>query len=232
MKDYLRIFNCFLRIVLAIALLTGANAGVLVHSKAAEIETPLKAGKPLTDKEKKKLEREAKATEKKRLEAEKKAKKEEEKRQKKKEKEDKKKFSITKFFLETPRGSQTFVQEVEVYRAYPEKISIGTREFLDDRDFKDVSIVDTEDGSFKIEFVLNSDGSSILQDVTTRYRGRRMVIFSNFGDPRYLGAPKIERTISDGIVQITPDASREEAERFVLGMKNTIRQLKRKDFGL
>ncbi len=59
-----------------------------------------------------------------------------------------------------------------------------------------------------------------------------MVIFTNFGDPRYMGAPKIERTISDGIVQITPDASREEAERFVLGMKNTIRKLKRKDFGL
>lgn len=232
MKDHLRIFNCFLRIVLAIVLLTGANVGVLVHSKAAETEPPLKTEKPLTDKEKRKLERDAKAAEKKRLEAEEKAKKEEEKQQKKKEKEDKKKYSITKFFLETPRGSQTFVQEVEIYRAYPEKISIGTREFLDDRDFRDVSLVDTEDGSFKIEFVLNSDGSSILQDITTRYRGRRMVIFTNFGDPRYMGAPKIERTISDGIVQITPDASREEAERFVLGMKNTIRKLKRKDFGL
>ena len=232
MKDHLRIFNCFLRIVLAIVLLTGANVGVLVHSKAAETEPPLKTEKPLTDKEKRKLERDAKAAEKKRLEAEEKAKKEEEKQQKKKEKEDKKKYSITKFFLETPRGSQTFVQEVEIYRAYPEKISIGTREFLDDRDFKDVSLVDTEDGSFKIEFVLNSDGSSILQDITTRYRWRRLVILTNFGDPRYMGAPKIERTISDGIVQITPDASREEAERFVLGMKNTIRKLKRKDFGL
>ena len=59
-----------------------------------------------------------------------------------------------------------------------------------------------------------------------------MVIFANFGDPRYLGAPKIDRLITDGNIRITPDASREEAERFALGMKNTIRQIKRKAQGL
>ena len=83
-----------------------------------------------------------------------------------------------------------------------------------------------------IEFILTAEGSGILQNITGRYRGRRMVIFANFGDPRYLGAPKIDRLITDGNIRITPDASREEAERFALGMKNTIRQIKRKAQGL
>ena len=104
--------------------------------------------------------------------------------------------------------------------------------FVDERDFKDVNIVETPDEGFMIEFILTSEGSSILQNITGRYRGRRIVIFANFGDPRYLGAPKIEKIITNGILRITPDASREEAERFVLGMKNTIREIKRKEFGL
>ena len=232
MKVHKRIFNCFLRYVLIGLLSIGSVGVVFAQSTPVEAESSLKIEKPLTDKERWKLAREAKAAEKKRLAAEKKAKKALEKEQKKKEKENKKKYSITKFFLETPQGSQTVVQEVEVYRAYPEKVYIGTREFLDDRDFKEVNVVDSPDGTFQIEFVLNSDGASILQNITTRYRGRRMIVFANFGDPRYLGAPKIDRTITDGIVRITPDASREEAERFVLGMKNTIHELKRKNFGL
>jgi hypothetical protein len=50
MKNHSRIFNCFLRIALAIVLLTGASVGVLVNSKAAETEPPSKTEKPLTDK--------------------------------------------------------------------------------------------------------------------------------------------------------------------------------------
>lgn len=152
--------------------------------------------------------------------------------QKKKEKENRKKYSLVKFFLETPEGSQNKIQEIEVYRAYPERITIGTMPFIDERDFKDVNIVETPDEGFMIEFILTSEGSSILQNITGRYRGRRIIIFANFGDPRYLGAPKIEKIITNGILRITPDASREEAERFVLGMKNTIREIKRKEFGL
>ncbi len=154
--------------------------------------------------------------------------KEEKKALKEEEKANRDKYSLVKFFLETPQGSNNKVQEVEVYRAYPEKIYIGTREFLDERDFEEVNIIDTPDGGFMIEFILTAEGSGILQNITGRYRGRRMVIFANFGDPRYLGAPKIDRLITDGNIRITPDASREEAERFALGMKNTIRQIKRK----
>lgn len=156
----------------------------------------------------------------------------EEKAQKQKEKEDRKKLSILKFFLETPLGSSTGIKEVQVFRAWPETIYISTDPFIDERDFQEVNLINSPDGTFQIEFVLTSEGSSILQNITGRYRGRRMVIFGNFGDPRYLGAPKIEKVITDGRITITPDASLEEAERFVLGMKNTIRIIKRKEQGL
>lgn len=156
----------------------------------------------------------------------------EEKAQKQKEKENRKKLSILKFFLETSSGSNADIKEVQVFRAWPETIYISTEAFLDERDFQEVNLIDSPDGTFQIEFILTSEGSAILQNITGRYRGRRIVIFGNFGDPRFLGAPKIEKVITDGRITITPDASLEEAERFVLGMKNTIRTIKRKEQGL
>lgn len=232
MKIRLRLFNSFLRFALILALSLSWGTLNAFCQVSPEDDSLTEQQKPLTDKEKRKISKERKAAEEARIKAEKKAEKERAKAQKKKEKEDRKKLSLVKFFLETPPSSQTKTQSVSVYRAFPEKIYIGTREFVDERDFKEVNLVDTEDGGFQIEFILTTEGATILQNITGRYRGRRIVIFANFGDPRYLGAPKIEKNITDGVVRITPDASREEAERFVLGMKNTIREVRRKDFGL
>ena len=159
--------------------------------------------------------------------------KDEEKAQKAKEKEESKKLSLTEIYLETPKGSNTEVHEVQVFRAWPETISVSRKSFLDSRDFQSVSILkNEEDNTFQIEYILTAEGSSILQNITGRYRGRRMIIFANFGDPRYLGAPKIDKVITDGRIVITPDASLEEAERYILGMRNTIRTIKKRDAGL
>ena len=43
-----------------------------------------------------------------------------------------------------------------------------------------------------------------------------------FKEVRWLNAPYISRRISNGIFQFTPDASREETEQIILGLKHTV----------
>ena len=56
-------------------------------------------------------------------------------------------------------------------------------------------------------------------------RGRRLVIYCNFEDSRWLAAPVIREPIKDGLLTFTPDATREECERIVEGLNNVAREL-------
>ena len=51
------------------------------------------------------------------------------------------------------------------------------------------------------------------------------MIFSEFGQARWLAAPMINKRISDGNYVFTPDATREEAERIVRGVNNVIKSI-------
>jgi len=248
MRAYMKMFNTFFKIlaILIVTILTVSCATTSVEGSSEPVpqknvsdpnkegtetnteETTPTTAKPLTAKEA----RAAKKAKEAQLKAEKEAQKAHAKEAKKKEKEAKKKYSLLKFFLETPPASRNTVRPVLVYRSNPETIHVDTDAFIDERDFKEVNLITGEDGSYQIEFVLTSEGASVLQNTTVRSRGRRIVIFANFGDPRYLAAPKIDRIISDGTFRITPDASLPEMERFVLGMKNTIRTLRKKSLGI
>ena len=46
-------------------------------------------------------------------------------------------------------------------------------------------------------------------------------------ETRWLAAPLITKRISDGVFIFTPDASKEETERIVNGLKNVIKQLQK-----
>jgi len=42
---------------------------------------------------------------------------------------------------------------------------------------------------------------------------------------RWLAAPLINRRMADGMITFTPDASREETEKFVEGLNNSAKKL-------
>ena len=71
-------------------------------------------------------------------------------------------------------------------------------------------------------------GTALLEQCTTRNRGRRIAIFSQFGekmkDYRWLAAPVISRRITDGVLVFTPDATREEAEEIAAGLNNVAKK--------
>ena len=76
---------------------------------------------------------------------------------------------------------------------------------------------------------LTIDGTVLLEECTAANRGRRIAIFSQFGekikDYRWLAAPVITRRISDGVLVFTPDATREEAEEIALGLNNVSKKV-------
>ena len=62
-------------------------------------------------------------------------------------------------------------------------------------------------GSFQIMIQFDRRGTWLLE-YTTAHRGRRIGIFSQFGDARWLAAPVMNKRIADGVLVFTPDASR------------------------
>jgi hypothetical protein len=144
--------------------------------------------------------------------------------QKKKDKE----ASTLRFHIEMNRDGTPYNSTVPVYRANPIQVSASRDPFLDEGDIELASVVDVDKlGGFGIRVQFNPHGRMVLENVTTSNKGQRIVIFSTFGQVRWLAAPVITHRISDGVLVFTPDATREEAERIVLGVNNVIKAIKK-----
>jgi hypothetical protein len=75
-------------------------------------------------------------------------------------------------------------------------------------------------------------GSWMLEQATASTPGKHLIIFGQWGETvaetRWLAAPLISRRIGDGVITFTPDASREESQRFVEGLNHTAKKLNTK----
>lgn len=135
-----------------------------------------------------------------------------------------KKYSLINFHLESPPDDSGRTGYIPVYRANPQQISIRNEAFLDVGYVTQARVVEAI-GGFSIRIQFDEIGTKRLQTITTYNRGKRIAIHSNFDDSRWLAAPQIIRTITDGVLIFTPDATREEAERIVLGINNAAEEL-------
>jgi hypothetical protein len=79
-------------------------------------------------------------------------------------------------------------------------------------------------GGFDLQIQLNQEGTWLLQEYSASNPGKHFAIFSQFGEKgkesRWLAAPEFANTVSDGLIQFTPDATREEADEIALGLNN------------
>jgi preprotein translocase subunit SecD len=82
-------------------------------------------------------------------------------------------------------------------------------------------------GFFEIMIEFDRHGTWTLEQYTTAYRGRRIAIMSQFGKARWLAAPRINKTIKDGIFIFTPDCTKEEADRLVKGLNNVAKTMQK-----
>lgn len=154
---------------------------------------------------------------------------EKKKESKKEESSEKKLMSTLRFHMEiNPDGSDSN-GPVSIYRDNPTVINIWRRPFLDETHIEEASVIE-QFGSFAIRVKFDAYmGQRLLEQATNTYRGQRVAIFSLFTEGRWLAAPKITKTITDGVFIFTPDATREEADRIVLGLNNMIKQIKKKN---
>jgi preprotein translocase subunit SecD len=112
---------------------------------------------------------------------------------------------------------------VPVYRASPMYVNVENGPFITEGHIAKASVIEAL-GSFQIMVQFDRRGTWLLEQYTTAHRGRRIGIFSQFGDARWLAAPVMNKRIADGVLVFTPDASREEADRIVLGLNNVAKE--------
>lgn len=135
----------------------------------------------------------------------------------------KKRFATLRIHLQGDATGIASTIKVPLYRAAPIEMEVEKDPFLNEAHVASAKVVDTL-GGFELHIQLNRQGTWLLQDYSATNPGKHYAIFSQFGEKgkqsRWLGAPIFSRIISDGVIQFTPDASREEAEEIAQGLNN------------
>jgi hypothetical protein len=136
--------------------------------------------------------------------------------------------STIRLHLEVNADGTKRNSSVPVYRENPLLVNVNQAPFLTEGDIQAAAVADTI-GGFVIRLEFNRHGALVLESITTSYKGKRIAIQSQFEESRWLAAPLITRSIIDGILIFTPDATREESERIVRGLNNLAAEVKKKD---
>jgi preprotein translocase subunit SecD len=138
----------------------------------------------------------------------------------------KKQFATLRIHLEA--GAQDTDREVQVpiYRAHPFQLQVQNEPFLTEAQVASAKVVDAL-GGFDLQIQFDRQGTWLLQQYSANNRGRHFALFSEFSkkgekgkEGRWLAAPEFSTLISTGLIQFTPDTSREEAEQIALGLSN------------
>jgi hypothetical protein len=142
-----------------------------------------------------------------------------------------KELSNLRIHVESDRGSSDRMSAVSVHRAAPIYINIEREAVLDESNVAAAAVTAQPGDLFAVEIKFDRRGSWILERTTVMNRGKHLAIFSHFGDKaRWLAAPEITAKNSSGQLVFTPDATREEADRFVRGLNNVAKKLERKEW--
>jgi hypothetical protein len=112
---------------------------------------------------------------------------------------------------------------VPIYRGRPMMVNVSVQPFLTNGDLNSASVVELE-GGFGIQLSFDPHGTKVLDMYTVANKGKRIAVNCAFPELRWLAAPLITRRITDGVFIFTPDATKEEAERIVLGLNNVIKK--------
>lgn len=157
-----------------------------------------------------------------------KARAEEEARRKAEEKKHSKEASTIRFHVETGALGTERSIEISVLRSQPMKLSVEREPFINEGNVVQASLVEAEE-TFSIRIQLDRQGTWMLENMTASNTGKRLAIYSQFGDSRWIAAPMIRKRISNGEITFTPDASREEAERIIRGLNNIAAKVQKKN---
>jgi preprotein translocase subunit SecD len=139
-----------------------------------------------------------------------------------------KQLSTLRLHLEVNRDGTKANEPVPIYRQKPVMVNVEKEPFLTEADVAEAKVIDVV-GGFALRIRFDHPGAALLEEYTTANLGRKIAIFSQFGekikDCRWLAAPVIARRITDGVLTFTPDATREECEEIALGLNHVARKV-------
>ncbi len=112
---------------------------------------------------------------------------------------------------------------ISIIRNAPVTVTVTRTPILSENDIAAAAVMSTP-GGFAVEVQFNSMGTLTLEQFTAANPGKHLVLFGQWGekgsDGRWLAAPLITHRIANGLLAFTPDLSREDSDRFVLGLNN------------
>ena len=138
-----------------------------------------------------------------------------------------KELTTLSLHLEVNRDGTDRNAPVSVFRENPMLINAERTSFLNEGRIVKATLDEDPDGLVSIRIHFDRSGGWLLENITSANSGKHIVIFSQFGDARFLAAPIINARITDGVFIFTPDASRTEAERIVRGLNNVAAKLQK-----
>jgi hypothetical protein len=136
---------------------------------------------------------------------------------------DEKKVSALRIHIESNVDPNGTSQTISLLRADPVSITINHTPILTEDDVVAARVLDTPAG-FSVELKFSDTGTITLEQYSASNPDRHFIIFGQWGEKgtegRWLAAPLITHRIINGILSFTPDMSRDDAYRFVLGLNN------------
>jgi len=118
-------------------------------------------------------------------------------------------------------------QAISVPRDDPVLVTIQKEPILTEAGIIAARVIDAH-GGFAIEIQFDESSALMLEQYTAANPGKHYTVFGQWGEKlangRWLAAPLITHRIVGGILSFTPDMSREEAVRLVLGLNNVAKK--------
>lgn len=136
----------------------------------------------------------------------------------------KKEASVIRLHLETNADGTDKNGPVPIGRDKSFFVQVEKNPFLDEGHVQKATVVE-DIGGYQVQLQFDRAGTWLLEQYTTANKGRRVAIYSQFGDARWLGAPVIKQRIADGRYAFTPDATREETDRLVRGLNKVANKI-------
>jgi preprotein translocase subunit SecD len=121
-------------------------------------------------------------------------------------------------------------QMVSVVRSDPMAFNIANEPILTEDSILAAKVIDTR-GGFAVQVQFDESSALMLEQYSADNPGKHLVIFGQWSekvvDGRWLAAPLITHRIFNGLLSFTPDMSREEADRLVIGLNNVAKKIQK-----
>ncbi len=148
-------------------------------------------------------------------------------------KEQSKEVSALRVYIEASAKDPAVNQRITLLRADPIAFTIEKEPILTEANLIQSRVIEAE-GGFAIQIQFDESGGMVLEQYSAANPGKHFVVFGQWGekaaDGRWLAAPLITHRIAGGILSFTPDLSRTNADRLVLGLNNVSKKIIKDQF--